>query len=63
MSSFAGGGSPGGRTSGHDDGLGSAATFYAPTGVALDSSGSLYVTDFRNQLVRKISPAGNVLRA
>lgn len=36
------------------DGTGYAASFNAPSGLALDSSGSLYVADMGNQLIRKI---------
>ena len=42
------------------DGLGSAASFHIPTGVAIDSNGSIYVTDYFNHRIRKISPLGNV---
>jgi len=44
------------------DGSGSAARFYGPQGVAVDSSGVFYVTDFYNCTVRRITPgvsAGN----
>ena len=39
---------------GHRDGLGTAATFDLPTGVAVDSSGNLYVADLGNNRIRKI---------
>ena len=42
------------------DGPGSAATFSSPTGIAVDSVGNVYVTDFIGLTVRKISPAGVV---
>lgn len=42
------------------DGTGSAALFNRPTGLAIDSSGNLYVTDFYNQTVREIMPGGVV---
>jgi sugar lactone lactonase YvrE len=45
---------------GHADGSGTAALFNYPTGVAVDSSGNLYVADSFNDLVRKITPAGVV---
>lgn len=46
--------------SGSADGTGAAARFNYPTGIAVDNSGNAYVADTTNNLVRKISPAGNV---
>jgi sugar lactone lactonase YvrE len=37
---------------------GEAAKFYIPTGVTADASGNLYVTDFGNCVIRKITPSG-----
>jgi sugar lactone lactonase YvrE len=45
---------------GSTDGLGAAARFFAPNGIAVDSSGSLFVADTGNSLIRKITPAGVV---
>jgi hypothetical protein len=42
------------------DGTGSSARFSSPTGVAVDSSGNVYVSDTGNSAIRKISPAGVV---
>ncbi|MBI2948176.1 MAG: SBBP repeat-containing protein [Verrucomicrobia bacterium] len=42
------------------DGTGRAARFYAPFGIAVDSSGHVYVGDSGNQTIRKITPAGLV---
>ena len=42
------------------DGTGSAATFSAPIGLALDSAGNLYVADRGNDLVRAVTPQGAV---
>ena len=50
----------GSGTSGFADGTGSAAQFYNPHGVAVDSSGTVYVADRDNQRIRKITSAGVV---
>ncbi len=50
----------GSSSSGFTDGNGSAAAFRSPTGVAVDTSGNLYVADSANHSIRKITPAGNV---
>ncbi|MGN4155884.1 NHL repeat-containing protein, partial [Burkholderia gladioli] len=46
--------------SGSADGTGSAASFYRPNGIAVDSSGNVYVADTRNNTIRKITSAGQV---
>ncbi len=43
------------------DGQGTAATFNNPYSIAIDASGTLYVADEKNNMVRKISPNGMVL--
>jgi hypothetical protein len=48
--------------SGHDDGLGTTARFAFPHGVAVDGSGSLYVSDSNNRTVRRVVPEGPVGR-
>ncbi|MFP5389968.1 MAG: SMP-30/gluconolactonase/LRE family protein [Gammaproteobacteria bacterium] len=45
---------------GHADGTGAAARFGGPGGVALDAAGNVYVTEWGNHVVRKITPAGVV---
>ncbi len=45
---------------GHDDGPGKQATFSSPQGLVLDAQGNLYVGDFYNNLIRKVSPDGAV---
>jgi sugar lactone lactonase YvrE len=40
------------------DGSGSNARFNGPAGIAVDSRGNVYVTDFGGHTVRKINPAG-----
>jgi sugar lactone lactonase YvrE len=45
---------------GPDDGAGSSARFYQPTGIAVDSMGHVYVSDSGNQTIRKITPDGVV---
>jgi sugar lactone lactonase YvrE len=46
--------------SGSVDGLGSAARFNFPSGVAVDWSGNVYVADTGNHTIRTISPSGQV---
>src|SRR5947209_1392759 len=45
---------------GFDDGIGSAARFYKPAGVSVDSAGNVYVADTNNYTIRKITPAAVV---
>lgn len=47
-------------SSGSQDGLGTAARFSSPRGIAVDAMGTLYVADAGNHTIRKISPAGQV---
>jgi DNA-binding beta-propeller fold protein YncE len=42
------------------DGAGAAARFNAPTGVACDEAGNVYVADSQNNAVRKVTPNGIV---
>ena len=46
--------------SGSNDGVGSAARFNTPDRVTVDSAGNVYVSDFGNYVIRKISPSGAV---
>ena len=55
VTTLAGDGKPG-----YKDGRGTEARFDWPTGVVLDSEGTLYVSDSNNSRIRRISPAGEV---
>lgn len=46
--------------SGSSDGTGSAARFEDPAGVAVDRLGNVYVADYGNATIRKVTPAGVV---
>jgi sugar lactone lactonase YvrE len=48
------------RVVGSQDGIGAAALFNHPDGVALDSAGNVYVADTFNSTIRVITPAGAV---
>lgn len=50
----------GGNGMGSADGTGAAARFAEPRGIALDSSGNVYVADYENDTIRKVTPAGVV---
>jgi sugar lactone lactonase YvrE len=52
VSTFAGSG-----TAGSANGIGTAASFYHPVGVALDKFGNIFVSDYGNYLIRKITPS------
>lgn len=47
-----------GSTQGYVDGA--AAKFNSPSGITVDAAGNLYVTDYLNHLIRKVSPEGMV---
>lgn len=51
-------GSPG--IEGSSDGLGGAATFGGPCGIAVDGAGDIFVADSPNDEIREVSPAGEV---
>ncbi len=61
VSTLAGARVPGGSgIAGYLDATGTAAEFNAPDAVAVDGSGNVYVADFYNDVVRKITSAGVV---
>ncbi len=49
-----------GGSYGSADGTGTAARFAGPTGIAVDGSGQVFVSDTNNQTIRKITSAGVV---
>lgn len=51
-------GSP--NQTGSNDGIGPAATFFKPWGIARDTAGNLYVTDAGNSTIRMVTPTGVV---
>jgi sugar lactone lactonase YvrE len=55
VSIFAGGSSPGA-----ENGAVSVARFYAPTGLAMDSAGNMFVAEAGSATIRKITPVGVV---
>ncbi|MDR3714625.1 MAG: hypothetical protein P4L51_17560 [Puia sp.] len=50
----------GSQAAGNADGAGTAASFNQPSAIATDANDNLYVTDYGNSVIRKITPAGVV---
>jgi len=50
----------GSSLNGNANGTGTAASFRAPSGVAVDASGNVYVADYNNSMIRKITAGGVV---
>lgn len=50
----------GATAAGSANGLGSYAKFNRPSGITIDAAGNLYVADAGNNMIRKVSPQGNV---
>ena len=48
------------KAKGSANGMGTAASFLHPAGIAVDKQGNIYVADMGNHKIRKISPAGLV---
>ena len=57
LTTIAGNGTPG---YGGDGGSAINAQFYAPAYLAMDNSGNIYVADFQDYCIRKITPAGTI---
>lgn len=55
VATFAGNGS-----TSYANGIGTAATFNLPTGIAIDAFGNLFITEFKGNRVRKITPGAVV---
>lgn len=55
VSTFAGNGA-----TSYADGIGTAATFNLPTGITIDAFGNLFITEFKGNRVRKITPSAVV---
>lgn len=55
VTTLAGSGEPGSA-----DGKGAAASFTVPSGVAVDAFGNVYVADYWNNKIRKVTPQGQV---
>lgn len=50
----------GSGVSGNADGTGAAASFFQPLGLCCDLAGNIYVADYSNNIIRKVTPGGVV---
>ena len=60
VSTLAGGGLADGKKAGFIDGQGNTALFSFPANLAIDAKSNLYVTEWGNQSIRKVTPNGEV---
>jgi hypothetical protein len=50
-----------GSVGAYADGSGTNASFFNPSSVAVDASGNVFVSDYGNHLIRKVTSSGGTL--